>query len=139
MLSVCKVFRFEAAHSLPNHPGACKNLHGHSYELDVCVNAKTLNDQGMVMDFGDLKRIVQREIIDEFDHSVVLKKESLLALTLMHSDQKLVLLDNDPTAENMVGLFANRLMSALPEGIHVHFLKLWETSTSYALWENDRD
>lgn len=137
MLSICKIFHFEAAHCLPNHPGACKNLHGHSYELHVGVTAEVLDDQGMVMDFGDLKQIVQHEILNEFDHSLVLKKDSLLAHTLINSDQKLILLENDPTAENMVELFANRLMSTLPAGMKLHFLRLWETKTSYAMWENN--
>ena len=70
-VSITKKFEFEAAHKLPDHPGKCKNLHGHSYKLEVTVSSDQLNDQGMVMDFGDLKVIVNEHIINILDHSLL--------------------------------------------------------------------
>ncbi len=68
-VSITKKFEFEAAHKLPDHPGKCKNLHGHSYKLEVTVLSDKLNEQGMVMDFGDLKVIVNEHVINILDHS----------------------------------------------------------------------
>lgn len=62
-------FRFEAAHRLPNHPGKCKELHGHSYELIVHVDRPIEPHSGMAIDFGDLKRVVNELVVDPLDHS----------------------------------------------------------------------
>ena len=76
-IRVTKEFRFEAAHALKGYDGPCRNIHGHSYELSVTVTGIPETDTsstklGMVMDFGDLKRLVKREIIDQYDHALIL-------------------------------------------------------------------
>ena len=92
---------------------------------------------GMVMDFGDLKRIVNGEIVDRLDHSFVLRDsaqntELLNALGTKFS--KVVLVDYQPTCENMLADFASRLQKALPANVELHSLRLHETATSYAEW-----
>lgn len=111
-----KMFSFEAAHFLPGEEiyGNCSRVHGHSYKLLVEVKGKVDKDTGMVMNFADLKAIVNTEIVDRLDHRIL----------------------NDffkiPTAENMVIDFGGRIALALPKGIKIHAVTLWETATSSA-------
>ena len=70
-MEVFKRFTFEAAHRLPNHPGKCRELHGHSYVLVVAVDRAVDPDSGMAIDFGDLKAIVKREVVSRLDHRYV--------------------------------------------------------------------
>ena len=81
MIRITKEFKFEMAHALHAYDGLCKNIHGHSYRLWVTVKGKVKNDHGhtkdgMVMDFGGLKEIVKPEIVDKYDHSLVLNANS---------------------------------------------------------------
>jgi len=141
VIRVTKEFSFEMAHALWNYDGPCRNVHGHSYRLYVTLRGTPLereNDpkNGMVMDFGDLKKIVRKEIVDVFDHSVVVSKQFDREKTEMFSKLfgNAVLLNYQPTCENLVADFAGRIMRLLPEGINLHSLKLYETATSYAEW-----
>ena len=121
-ISVTKIFKFDAAHFLPEHSGKCADLHGHTYRLEVTIARKDGgliaegSSAGMVLDFGDLKTIVQREIIEKVDHKML----------------------NDifpfrTTAENMVIHFYEVLEQQLaPLGVEVLKLRLWETQTSFA-------
>ena len=65
--SVTRTFTFEAAHQLPWHDGKCRNLHGHSYRLEVTVEGP-IGPQGIVVDFADIKRVVERDVVDVYDH-----------------------------------------------------------------------
>ena len=119
MITVTKQFMFEASHNLPHYVGACHNLHGHSYKLEVTVtggiNYDTNNPKcGMIMDFKDLKDIVQGTVIDKYDHSYL-------------ND----FFDN-PTAEVMVCKIASDLIKTLPKNVQLVSCRLWETTTSYA-------
>ena len=76
MIRVTKIFTFETAHVLYGYDGKCKNIHGHSYKLFVTIKGKPIDDinnekNGMVLDFGDLKAIVKEEIVDEWDHGLM--------------------------------------------------------------------
>ncbi len=141
-IRITKHFDFEAAHALYGYDGKCKNIHGHSYQLFVTVIGKPLNDNthvkyGMVMDFRDLKKLVKQEIIDVFDHATILNNLSPhknLAITLSDLAHKVVLVDYQPTSENMLIDFANRLKLNLPNQVKLHSLKLYETANSYAEW-----
>lgn len=119
MTTVTKVFMFEASHHLPHYVGACHNLHGHSYKLEVTVRGNVIADTnnpkcGMIIDFKDLKQIVNEVAVDKYDHSYL----------------------NDffpnPTAEIMVEQIATDIITKLPKDIHLVSCKLWETTTSYA-------
>ena len=141
-IRITKKFRFEAAHALYGYDGKCKNIHGHNYNLFVTIIGAPVKDDsnvkyGMVMDFGDLKKIVNSEIVDKFDHSVIFNKNSPhkeLADELIKNDHKVILADYQPTIEEMVTDFANRISSKLPSEIKLHSLKLEETETSYSEW-----
>jgi 6-pyruvoyltetrahydropterin/6-carboxytetrahydropterin synthase len=139
-IRITKQFNFEMAHALYGYDGACKNIHGHSYQLCVTVLGKPINDinnpkLGMVMDFSELKAIV-KPIIDELDHATILNATS------PHKDfaqnnllfQKLVLVNYQPTCENMMIDIANRIKMQLTNNIELHHLRLQETPNSYAEW-----
>jgi 6-pyruvoyltetrahydropterin/6-carboxytetrahydropterin synthase len=92
---------------------------------------------GMVIDFTDLKKIVKEEIVDQFDHATVFNKNTPhieLARELQSRDHHVILVEYQPTSENMVIDFAQRIKSRLPNGIQLHSLKLQETETSFAEW-----
>lgn len=121
MLTICKIFRFEAAHYLPGHKGACARLHGHSYLLQVEVEGKGIDieeisnpEKSMIIDFSDLKNVVTKEILQQFDHSNL----------------------NDyfdmPTAEAMVLDIVGKLTFVFPGLCRV---RLYETPDSYAEWK----
>jgi len=139
-IRITKEFKFEMAHALKGYDGLCRNIHGHSYELLVTITGIPVSDTnsaklGMVMDFGDLKKIVRKSIIDEFDHALVLNRESANDYnpgTEMFG--RTILVDYQPTSENMLIDFVERLKSQLPSYVKLHHLLLRETVTSYAEW-----
>ena len=140
-IRVTKEFRFEAAHALKGYDGPCKNVHGHSYELSVTVIGTPIADRqstklGMVMDFGDLKKIIKKQIVDPFDHALLLNSELPLS-ELQKSGEpftNVVLLPYQPTSENFLLDFAKRIREFLPPGVLLYSLRLRETSNSYAEW-----
>ena len=142
MIRLTKEFSFESAHALDGYDGKCREIHGHSYRLFVTVKGCPIADPaspkcGMVMDFGDLKRIVGREVVDRLDHSFVLRdtaENRALATTLGSRFGNIVMVGYQPTCENMLADFASRIAAALPEGVVLHSLRLHETATSYAEW-----
>jgi 6-pyruvoyltetrahydropterin/6-carboxytetrahydropterin synthase len=141
VIRITKEFTFEMAHALWNYDGPCRNIHGHSYKLYVTVTGKTIEDTsspklGMVMDFSDLKQIVNKHIVDYFDHSVIISsgagKPEIQHVQEMF--EKFYIVDYQPTCENLVTGMAHRIREHLPENIGLFSLKLCETATSYAEW-----
>jgi len=131
ILRVSKQFSFESAHFLPEYNGKCKNLHGHSYKLTITILGKNDTDNtGMVMDFGDLKKIVQEEVIAPFDHALILKEDSKNEFAA----HKRFFLGKTPTAENIVCYIKEAIFSKLPPHITLINIKLHETETSYCEW-----
>lgn len=141
-IRITKQFNFETGHALYGYDGKCKNVHGHSYKLSVTVIGTPITDTthvkfGMVIDFGDLKKIVNREIVDVFDHATVFNKNTPhveLARELSERGMDVLLVDYQPTSEMMVIDFAAKISALLPDNIKLHSLKLQETETSYAEW-----
>lgn len=141
LIRVTKEFPFEMAHVLSNYDGPCKNVHGHSYRLFVTLSGLPADDpenpkNGMVIDFSDLKNIVRKEIVNIFDHSVVLSdridEEKAEMFKKMFGNA--VLVSYQPTCENLVSDFAERIKPHIPAGVNLHSLKLYETATSFAEW-----
>ncbi|MEX0291467.1 MAG: 6-pyruvoyl tetrahydropterin synthase family protein [Flavobacteriaceae bacterium] len=141
-IRITKQFSFETGHALYGYDGKCRNVHGHSYKLSVTVIGVPIADSshvklGMVIDFGDLKKIVKEEIVDPFDHATVFNKNTPhteLAKELKDRGHKVILADYQPTSENMVIDFAAKIEARLPKTIRLHSLKLRETETAYAEW-----
>ncbi|HEX8577255.1 MAG TPA: 6-carboxytetrahydropterin synthase [Flavobacterium sp.] len=141
-IRITKQFSFETGHALYGYDGKCKNVHGHSYKLSVTVIGNPITDPehvklGMVIDFTDLKKIVKEEIVDVFDHATVFNKTTPhieLATELASRGHDVILVNYQPTSENMVIDFAQKIKARLPESIQLFALKLQETETSYAEW-----
>lgn len=141
-IRITKQFNFETGHALYGYDGKCKNVHGHSYKLSVTVIGQPINDNsnvkyGMVIDFGDLKKIVKEEIVDVFDHATVFNKNTPhieLAKELQNRGHDVILVDYQPTSEMMIIDFAEKIKSRLPKNIKLHSLRLRETETSFAEW-----
>lgn len=143
VIRLTKEFRFEMAHALWNYTGPCKNIHGHSYRLTVTITGEPVNEpgnpyNGMLMDFSDLKRIVHSQVIDVFDHALVVYKGS--PSDFMHNVEqmfeKYYKMDYQPTCENLVTDMAARIAPHLPAPIKLHSLRLDETATSSAEWHH---
>lgn len=115
-MSVCKTFSFDAAHYLPNYEGKCKNLHGHTWKLEVEVSGVAGGATGMIIDFANLKNAVSLEVISKFDH------------TLLNDRVK------NPTCENLLDWIWKVLdsWSILEGSIKLERVRLWETPDSYA-------
>ncbi|CAM1370934.1 6-carboxy-5,6,7,8-tetrahydropterin synthase [Tenacibaculum sediminilitoris] len=141
-IRITKQFTFETGHALYGYDGKCKNVHGHSYKLSVTVIGSPITEAsnvkyGMVIDFGDLKKIVKEEIVDVFDHATVFNKNTPhveLAKELKDRGHHVILVDYQPTSEMMVIDFAKKIKGRLPENIKLHAIKLQETDTSFAEW-----
>lgn len=121
-----KEFEFEAAHHLLNYDGACARVHGHSYKLQVTVSGEVYTSgllqatDHMVIDFKELKKIVEDKIIRSHDHADLNE------------------LYENPTAEVMVFKMYGVLQEALPRDVRLESVKLWETSTSFAEYRGGR-
>ncbi len=141
-IRITKQFNFETGHALFGYDGKCRNVHGHSYKLSVTVIGSPITNTshvklGMVIDFGDLKKIVKEEIVNQFDHATVFNKNTPhieLAKELIDRGHNVILADYQPTSENMVIDFAAKIKARLPQEIKLHSLKLQETDTSFAEW-----
>lgn len=141
-IRLTREFDFEMAHCLHNYDGACRQIHGHSYKLFVTVCGTPCCDElnpklGMVMDFGELKSIVNHLIVDRYDHTLVMRRvdeDQLLVEAMRQKWSRIELTDYQPTCENMILDFAQLLQKALPSKVRLVKLKLYETARSYAEW-----
>lgn len=144
VLRVTKEFSFDMAHALYQYPGACKNIHGHTYHLSVTLRGKVKDipgggDDGMVLDFGKLKSLVQEEILYVYDHALVLKREQA---SLIHEEYakamnlKWIVMEKQPTCENLLLHFKKILQGKLKHESHLELihLRLRETPTAYCEW-----
>lgn len=144
-IRITKAFTFETGHALYGYDGKCRNVHGHSYKLFVTVIGTPISDPnhvkfGMVIDFGDLKKIVMEEIVDVFDHATVFNKNTPhveLAKELSDRGHSVLLVDYQPTSEMLVIDFSEKIKKRLPENIRLFSLRLQETDSSYAEWFAD--
>lgn len=108
---IAKEFTFDAAHRLLNYDGPCANLHGHTYKLQIVLSGP-VQKNGMVIDFVDLKKIVTEKVISKLDHKFINR------------------IIKQSTAENISIWIWNQLEKNLP----LYEIRLWETSTSFAVY-----
>lgn len=139
IVRITKSFNFEMAHSLKDHDGPCRNIHGHTYELFVTISGEPNNEEGnpangMVIDFKALKDIVNMHIVSHYDHAFVVGSNSPWANDPGAMSCKLIVLPFEPTSENLVTEFARIISAALPEKVKLHSLRLRETTTAFAEW-----
>lgn len=136
-LRITKEFRFEMSHALEGYHGLCKNIHGHSYILSITIEGKPCEDAsasnaGMLMDFSELKQLVNTRVVEPWDHALMIRKDTDLAAALAGVDTKKVCVGFQPTCENMVQEIARLIEPVLPREIKLYAVKLHETANSYA-------
>lgn len=132
------------AHALYGYDGPCRNIHGHSYRLEVTLMGTPSSDSadvknGMVIDFTDLKKIVKENIVDVFDHALVLNGNSphRNIPDLNKTFEKVIFVDYQPTCENLLADFMKKIIPLFPAGIELKVIRLHETATSYAEWRGE--
>ena len=127
-------FSFDAAHRIMGHAGKCAWLHGHTYRLGVTVQAETLNRLGMVMDFDDLRAVVEKHVVVRWDHATLLREDDPLVPAIVRvqaeAPQKIVTFPQNPTAEVLAQTAFEALAPALPAGVRLTRLVVWESPTS---------
>lgn len=140
--TVGKTFDLAIAHRLQNHPGKCKNIHGHNYKIELHFQRKavhTLNDDGMVLDFGSIKETIVSNFMEHYDHCLFLEQNDPLlpVIEAWSEEQKITVMSVPPTAENMAHMFlvvANNVLDGRGLiGVSVTSVCVWETETSYAI------
>ena len=131
MTTVTKTVKFDAAHILSDHEGLCKNLHGHTYRVDVSVAQEA--DADMVVDFKELKRIANEVICDRFDHAFIYNTksagESEIAAVVEKNGMRTVAIPFRSTSENLAKMFYDELKARVP-GLAA--VKVWETADNCA-------
>jgi 6-pyruvoyltetrahydropterin/6-carboxytetrahydropterin synthase len=140
-IRVTKRFHFEMAHTLYEYNGLCRNIHGHSYNLEVTLIGNAKKDpghptDGMVLDFSILKEIVKTNITQQFDHALMVN--SLISETqlnfLKETTSRIIVVDFQPTSENIATYIAQILQQHLPSSVLLYSIRLYETVTSFAEW-----
>ena len=137
-IRITKEFDFEAAHALDGYNGKCKDIHGHSYHLKLTFKGSPksnlrLSDCGMVVDFGDIKKIVKTQILPLFDHRLILRKDTRFK-EIESINERIRLVDYQPTCENMLIEIVEILKKHEPKGAKLVKSFLRETANSYAEW-----
>jgi len=143
--TISKTFRFEASHVLPKHTGKCSRLHGHSWVLTVSVQGPVNTKTGFVVDYGDLKALVDKEVIERLDHTHLgqykaihsIPEGELIADHLSIKGQCPFGWAFYPSSENLViavGKLLQPLVKELSNGVTLHQVELEETCTSRAIW-----
>ena len=133
-------------HRVLNHRSICKGLHGHRYKAEICVEGELIqepgtSEEGMVIDFADIKKTAQKFIQEEFDHAFMVwdKDEELLEFFKHSKGHKPVIVSFTPTAENVAAyifhILEDNILDVYATGLHLHSIKLWETPSSFALYE----
>jgi 6-pyruvoyltetrahydropterin/6-carboxytetrahydropterin synthase len=140
-IRITKVFTFDMAHALDGYDGLCKNIHGHTYHLRITLLGEVRNElnhpkNGFVLDFNEIKALVNAGIIHVFDHALVLNKNSELIKKgeIGKFSERIVATAYQPTCENLLMDFKQRIESGLPSKVELVSVRLDETPTSYAEW-----
>ena len=118
---ITKAFHFDAAHNIPNYRGKCERLHGHTYHLEVTLEAPVDPESGIAVDFTELGDLVRREVVDVLDHTYLNERIPV------------------STAENVASWIFARVAARLPErpGLRLDSIRLWETPTSSVTLSSD--
>ncbi len=130
---ITKQFSFEMAHALTDYPGKCRNIHGHSYRLEVTVTGDRIESSGMVIDFKHLKDLVNRTVVEPLDHFLVLsdRTDDELQRLLKNNYEKVKIVPFQPSTENLLEYMAKMLAPELPGNVSISSLRLQETEQSW--------
>ena len=147
-MKIGKVIQWDMGHRVLNHRSVCKGLHGHRYKAEICVEGdlvekKDASEEGMVIDFADIKKTAQKFIQEELDHAFMVWEKDIELLEFFKNSKghKPVIVPFTPTAENVAAYIFNELKDKFTDvfktGLHLQSVKLWETPSSYALYESE--
>ena len=131
MFQVTREIDFCYGHRLLNYEGKCKYLHGHNGRVVITIEAESLDDRGMVLDFSDIKRVVSTWIDENLDHRMLLNRDDPAIPMLQELGEPLFLFDANPTAENIARLI-HEFTAA--KDFPVVETRLWETPRCYATY-----
>ena len=131
MFRVSREIDFCYGHRLLNYDGKCRHLHGHNGRAVITIEAESLDDRGMVLDFSDIKRVVSNWIDDNLDHRMLLHRDDPMVPVLQEMQEPTYLLDTNPTAENIAKLIFDFTRQA---GFPIVETRLWETPRCYATY-----
>lgn len=134
MFRVTREIDFCYGHRLLNYEGKCRHLHGHNGRVLITVESAAFDRRGMVLDFGDIKQVIQRRIDDHLDHRMILCRDDPVAKVLQEMGEPLFLMDENPTAENIARRIARH---GVEQGLPVVEVRLWETPNCYATYSVD--
>lgn len=143
MLTITRKLEFDAGHRIPDHKSQCRNLHGHRYTLEITLVGAVIqeegsSDQGMIMDFSDVKALAKQHLVDVWDHAflVYARDEKVREFLQSLPGHKTVIIDSIPTVENLAQTAFNILKSAYQDrygtGLRLHKLVLHETPNCWA-------
>jgi 6-pyruvoyltetrahydropterin/6-carboxytetrahydropterin synthase len=147
-MKIGKVIQWDMGHRVLNHRSVCKGLHGHRYKAEICVEGdlvekKDASEEGMVIDFADIKKTAQKFVQEELDHAFMVWEKDIELLEFFKNSKghKPVIVPFTPTAENVAAYIFNELKDKFTDvfktGLHLQSVKLWETPSSYALYESE--
>ena len=145
-MKIGKIIQWDMGHRVLNHRSICKGLHGHRYKAEICVEGELVMDsgtseEGMVIDFADIKKTAQKLIQIELDHAFMVwdKDEELLEFFKHSKGHKPVIVPFTPTAENVASyifhILEDKFLDVYETGLFLQSIKLWETPSSFALYE----
>ena len=141
---IAKLFDIEMAHRLPSHKGKCKNVHGHTYTMEVAISGIP-NENGIIIDFQELKQTVTESIINKFDHRfVVWSQDEINNPQLEPILEGFKFANYIPTVENLSRDFFERIkrelsINQMNKSLKLQYVKLWETKTSFAIYDGSDD
>ncbi len=142
-MQITRRLEFDAGHRIPNHNSQCKHLHGHRYAIEITLSGKVIttegaSDQGMVMDFSDVKHIAKARVVDAWDHAFLVYRGDQVVLDFLRTlpEHKTVVLDVIPTAENLAKVAFDLLDSAYRDtfgnDLQLERVRLFETPNNWA-------
>jgi 6-pyruvoyltetrahydropterin/6-carboxytetrahydropterin synthase len=130
--SVTKVIDFCYGHRLLNYNGKCQHLHGHNGIVEIEIESDSLDELGMVVDFGEIRKAVKGWIDSNLDHKMILCRQDPVIEFLAQMGEPLYIMDENPTAENIAKHIYKQVQS---QGFKVREIRLWETPSSYASYQ----
>jgi 6-pyruvoyltetrahydropterin/6-carboxytetrahydropterin synthase len=142
-MQITRRLEFDAGHRIPNHNSQCKHLHGHRYALEITLSGQVIttegvSEQGMVMDFSDVKRIAKERVVDAWDHAFLVYRGDQVVREFLNTlpGHKTVVLDVIPTAENLAKVAFDLLNDAYRDtfgnDLRLERVRLFETPNNWA-------
>ncbi len=146
-MQITRRLEFDAGHRIPNHNSQCKHLHGHRYAIEITLSGEVIkaagvSDEGMVMDFSDVKRIAKEQVVDAWDHAFLVYRGDKVVMDFLVTmpNHKTVVLDVIPTVENLASVAFETLVGAYRDtyGNHLRLerVRLYETPNNWADYPN---